>query len=141
MAAYFTMIEYGDTVLGMELSHGGHLTHGSPVNFSGKAYKFISYGLNCETERIDYAELEKIAIENRPKLIVAGASAYPRIIDFERLRRIADLVGAHGHFDHAQDAEGTARRVCVMPQRPGACTRFSGFPPNAGRPAHARGSG
>jgi glycine hydroxymethyltransferase len=98
------MIEYGDTVLGMELSHGGHLTHGSPVNFSGKAYKFISYGLNCETERIDYAELEKIAIENRPKLIVAGASAYPRIIDFERLRRIADLVGAKLMVDMAHIA-------------------------------------
>ena len=66
MAAYFTLIEYGDTVLGMELSHGGHLTHGSPVNFSGKAYKFVSYGLNRETERIDYAELEKLAVENRP---------------------------------------------------------------------------
>ena len=104
MAAYFTMIEYGDTVLGMELSHGGHLTHGSPVNFSGKAYKFISYWLNRETERIDYAELEKIAIENRPKLIVAGASAYPRIIDFERLRRIADLVGARMMVDMAHIA-------------------------------------
>ena len=104
MAAYFTLIEYGDTVLGMELSHGGHLTHGSPVNFSGKAYKFVSYGLNRETERIDYAELEKLAVENRPKLIVAGASAYPRIIDFERLRRIADLVGARLMVDMAHIA-------------------------------------
>ena len=104
MAAYFTMIDYGDTVLGMELSHGGHLTHGSPVNFSGKAYKFVSYGLDRETERIDYAELEKLAIESKPKLIVAGASAYPRIIDFERLRRTADLVGARLMVDMAHIA-------------------------------------
>jgi glycine hydroxymethyltransferase len=104
MAAYFTLIEYGDTVLGMELSHGGHLTHGSPVNFSGKAYKFVSYGLNRETERIDYDEVEKLAVEHKPKLIVAGASAYPRIIDFERLRRIADLVGAKMMVDMAHIA-------------------------------------
>ncbi|MCL2679565.1 MAG: serine hydroxymethyltransferase [Dehalococcoidia bacterium] len=94
MAAYFTLIEYGDTVLGMELSHGGHLTHGAPVNFSGKAYKFVSYGLDRETERINYAEVERLAVEHKPKLIVVGASAYPRIIDFQRLRQIADLVGA-----------------------------------------------
>ncbi|MCL1885414.1 MAG: serine hydroxymethyltransferase [Dehalococcoidia bacterium] len=104
MAAYFTLIEYGDTVLGMELSHGGHLTHGSPVNFSGKAYNFISYGINRETERIDYDDIEKLAKEHQPKLIVAGASAYPRIIDFERLRQIADMVGAKVLVDMAHIA-------------------------------------
>ncbi|MCL2615567.1 MAG: serine hydroxymethyltransferase [Dehalococcoidia bacterium] len=104
MAAYFTLIEYGDTVLGMELSHGGHLTHGSPVNFSGKAYNFISYGINRETECIDYDDIEKLAKEHQPKLIVAGASAYPRIIDFERLRQIADMVGAKVLVDMAHIA-------------------------------------
>ena len=94
MAAYYTLLEYGDTVLGMDLSHGGHLTHGAKVNFSGKSYNFITYGLNRETERIDYQEVEKIALKHKPRLIVTGASAYPRIIDFERFRRIADLVGA-----------------------------------------------
>jgi len=104
MAAYFTLIEYGDTVLGMELSHGGHLTHGSPVNFSGKAYKFISYGINRETERIDYDHIETLAKEHLPKLIVAGASAYPRIIDFERLRQIANSIGAKVMVDMAHIA-------------------------------------
>ncbi len=94
MAAYYALIEYGDTVLGMDLAHGGHLTHGSRVNFSGKSYNFISYGINQETERIDYQEVEKLALKHKPRLIVTGASAYPRIIDFERFRRIADLVGA-----------------------------------------------
>jgi len=94
MAVYFTLLEPGDTVMGMDLAHGGHLTHGSPVNFSGKLYKFIHYGVNRDTERIDYDELEKMAIRFKPKLLVAGASSYPRIIDFERFRHIADLVGA-----------------------------------------------
>ena len=94
MAAYYALIEYGDTVLGMDLAHGGHLTHGSKANFSGKSYNFISYGINQETERIDYQEVEKLALKHKPKLIVTGASAYPRIIDFERFRHIADLVGA-----------------------------------------------
>ncbi|MCJ7764044.1 MAG: serine hydroxymethyltransferase, partial [Dehalococcoidales bacterium] len=94
MAAYYALIEYGDTVMGMDLAHGGHLTHGSRANFSGKSYNFISYGINQETERIDYQEVEKLALKHRPKLIVTGASAYPRIIDFERFRHIADLVGA-----------------------------------------------
>jgi glycine hydroxymethyltransferase len=104
MAAYFSLVGYNDTILGMELSHGGHLTHGSPVNFSGKAYKFVSYGLDPDTERIDYAALERLAVEHKPKLIVAGASAYPRIIDFERLRAIADLVGARLMVDMAHIA-------------------------------------
>jgi len=94
MAAYYALLEYGDTVMGMSLTHGGHLTHGDRVSFSGKSYKFIPYGVNRETGRIDYQELERLALEHKPKLIVAGASAYPRIIDFERFRHIADLVGA-----------------------------------------------
>jgi glycine hydroxymethyltransferase len=94
MAAYYALIEYGDAVLGMSLAHGGHLTHGARANFSGKSYNFISYGINQETERIDYQEVERLALKHQPKLIVTGASAYPRIIDFERFRCVADLVGA-----------------------------------------------
>lgn len=93
MAVYFAMLEPGDTVMGMNLSHGGHLTHGSPVNMSGKYFHFVPYGVTEDTEVIDYDALERQALEVRPKLIVAGASAYPRIIDFERLRRIADQAG------------------------------------------------
>ena len=104
MAAYFAVLTPGDTVLGMNLSHGGHLTHGSKVNFSGKIYNFISYGVDEKTGRIDYDELEKLAIENNPKLIVAGASAYARIIDFKRIREIADKVGALMMVDMAHIA-------------------------------------
>jgi glycine hydroxymethyltransferase len=104
MAAYYTLLEYGDTVMGMSLAHGGHLTHGDKVSFSGKSYNFILYGVNKETERIDYKELERLVLEHKPKLIVAGASAYPRIIDFERLRYIADLVGAKLMVDMAHIA-------------------------------------
>lgn len=93
MAVYFAMLNPGDTVMGMNLSHGGHLTHGSPVNMSGKYYNFVSYGVTDTDEIIDYDALEKQAIEVQPKLIVAGASAYPRTIDFARLREIADRVG------------------------------------------------
>ncbi len=94
MAAYYALLNYGDTVMGMSLAHGGHLTHGDKVSFSGKSYNFIPYGVNRETERIDYQELERLALKHKPKLIVAGTSSYPRIIDFERFRYIADLVGA-----------------------------------------------
>ena len=94
MAAYYALLNYGDTVMGMSLSHGGHLTHGASVSFSGKSYNFIPYGVNRKTERIDYQGLERLVLKHRPKLIVAGASAYPRIIDFEHFRHIADLVGA-----------------------------------------------
>ncbi len=94
MASYYALLEYGDTVMGMSLAHGGHLTHGNKVSFSGKSYNFITYGVNRETERIDYQELEKLVLEHKPKLIVVGTSAYPRIIDFDRFRHIADLVGA-----------------------------------------------
>jgi glycine hydroxymethyltransferase len=104
MAAYFALLEYGDTVMGMSLAHGGHLTHGDRVSFSGKSYKFIHYGVNRETERMDYPEIEKLARKHKPKLIVAGASAYPRIIDFERLRNIADMVGAKLMVDMAHIA-------------------------------------
>ena len=94
MAVYFAMLTPGDTVMGMNLSHGGHLTHGSPVNMSGKYFNFVPYGVSSETERLDYDEVLRIAKECQPKLIVAGASAYPRVIDFEKLRAIADEVGA-----------------------------------------------
>ena len=94
MAAYAAVLQPCDTVLGMNLSHGGHLTHGSPYNFSGKLYKIVPYGVNRETERIDYDELAALAAEHRPKLIIGGGSAYPRIIDFRRMREIADSVGA-----------------------------------------------
>ncbi|MFC1917518.1 serine hydroxymethyltransferase [Chloroflexota bacterium] len=104
MAAYYAMIEYGDTVLAMSLAHGGHLTHGDKASFSGKSYKFIPYGVNPETERIDYQQLETLAQKYKPKLIVAGASAYPRIIDFERFRSIADQVGARLMVDMAHIA-------------------------------------
>lgn len=93
MAVYFAMLNPGDTVMGMNLSHGGHLTHGSPVNMSGKYFNFVAYGVTDELEVIDYDALEKQALEVKPKLIVAGASAYPRVIDFARLREIADKVG------------------------------------------------
>jgi len=94
MAVYFAACSPGDTVLGMNLSHGGHLSHGSPANFSGKFYKIVPYGVNRDTETIDYDELAKIARENKPKMIVVGASAYPRIIDFNKFRAVADEVGA-----------------------------------------------
>ena len=89
-AVYFAMLKPGDTVMGMSLSNGGHLTHGSPVNLSGSYFNFVPYGVSAETEMIDYDEVRRLAKENNPKLIVAGASAYPRIIDFKTLREIAD---------------------------------------------------
>ena len=104
MAVYFTILQPGDTVLGMNLSHGGHLTHGSAVNFSGRLYNFVSYGVNKETERIDYEEVRRLALEYKPKLIVAGASAYSRIIDFKKLREICDEVGAYFMVDMAHIA-------------------------------------
>jgi len=104
MAAYFALIQPGDTIMGMSLAHGGHLSHGAKVNFSGSFYNVISYGINRETERLDYNEIESLALEHHPKVIVAGASAYPRVIDFERFRRIADLVGARLVVDMAHIA-------------------------------------
>jgi glycine hydroxymethyltransferase len=104
MAVYFTVLEHGDTVLGMNLSHGGHLTHGSPVNFSGIQYNFVEYGVDPETHVIDYDDVLEKARVHKPKLIVAGASAYPRIIDFKRFREIADEVGAYLMVDMAHIA-------------------------------------
>ena len=104
LAAYAALVEPGDTILGMSLDQGGHLTHGSPVNFSGKLYTFVPYGLNLETEAIDYDELERLAKEHRPRLIVGGASAYPRTIDFERMAAIAHGVGARLMIDMAHIA-------------------------------------
>src|SRR6202051_3626064 len=93
-AAYASVLQPGDTILGMNLAHGGHLTHGHPLNFSGKTYKIVPYGVTREDELIDYDELARLAEEHKPKLIIAGGSAYPRIIDFQRFREIADSVGA-----------------------------------------------
>lgn len=104
MAVYFSVLKPGDTVMGMDLSHGGHLTHGSPANFSGKLYNIVFYGVSKETETIDYNEVERLALEHRPKMIVVGASAYPRIIDFAAFRKIADKVGAMIMVDMAHIA-------------------------------------
>jgi glycine hydroxymethyltransferase len=104
MAAYYAILEHNDTIMGLNLTHGGHLTHGDKATFSGKYFNSVPYGLNRETERIDYAELEKLASTHKPKLIVTGASAYPRIIDFERFRFIADSVGAKLMVDIAHIA-------------------------------------
>ena len=104
LAVYFAFLKPGDTILGMSLAHGGHLTHGSPVNMSGAQYNIVSYGVSEETGRIDYDEVERLAKECRPKMIVAGASAYPRVLDFERFRKIADEVGAYLMVDMAHIA-------------------------------------
>lgn len=104
MAVYHTILEPGDTVLGMNLSHGGHLTHGSPVNFSGILYNFVEYGVTKDTHVIDYEDVRQKALEHKPKLIVAGASAYPRAIDFAKFREIADEVGAYFMVDMAHIA-------------------------------------
>ena len=103
-AVYFALLQPGDTILGMNLTDGGHLTHGSPVNISGKYFKIIPYGVDKETERIDYDELERLAKEHQPKLIVGGASAYSRVIDFERMAQIAKFVGAYLMIDMAHIA-------------------------------------
>ncbi|EKQ56355.1 MULTISPECIES: serine hydroxymethyltransferase [unclassified Clostridium] len=115
MAVYFAVLEPGDTVLGMDLSHGGHLTHGSPVNFSGKLFNFVSYGVDKETEMIDYEHVRKLAIENKPKLIVAGASAYGRTLDFPKFKEIADEVGALLMVDMAHIAGLVAAGVHPSP--------------------------
>jgi len=115
MAVYFATLDPGDRVLGMDLAHGGHLTHGSPVNFSGQFYNFVSYGVDRQTEQIDMDEVERVAVQHRPKMIVAGASAYPRIIDFESFRRIADKVGALFMVDMAHIAGLVAAGVHPSP--------------------------
>ncbi len=115
MAVYFATLKPGDTVLGMDLAHGGHLTHGSSVNFSGQLYNFVSYGVDRQTEQIDMAEVERVALQHKPKMIVAGASAYPRIIDFESFRRIADKIGALLMVDMAHIAGLVAAGVHPSP--------------------------
>jgi len=115
MAVYFATLKPGDKVLGMDLAHGGHLTHGASVSFSGKLFNFISYGVQRDSETINMEEVERIAFENRPKMIVAGASAYPRIIDFERFRHIADQIGALFMVDMAHIAGLVAAGVHPSP--------------------------
>ncbi|HCX64788.1 MAG TPA: serine hydroxymethyltransferase [Eubacteriaceae bacterium] len=115
MASYFALLETGDTVLGMNLAHGGHLSHGSPVSMSGKFYNFIPYGINKDTELLDYEELERLAKEHQPKMIVAGASAYPREIDFKRISEIAQEVGAYFLVDMAHIAGLVAAGVHQSP--------------------------
>jgi len=115
MAVYFAACKPGDTILGMNLAHGGHLTHGSPVNFSGKLFNIVPYGVSPETETIDYEEVERLAVQHKPKMIVVGASAYPRIIDFPAFRKIADKVGAVVMVDMAHFAGLVAAGVHPSP--------------------------
>lgn len=115
LAVYFALLNPGDTVLGMNLAHGGHLTHGSPVNMSGKYFNFVPYGVDDDTGVIDYDKVEALAVENKPKLIVAGASAYPRVIDFARLSEIAKKVGAYFMVDMAHIAGLVAAGVHPSP--------------------------
>ena len=115
MAVYFATLKPGDKVLGMDLAHGGHLTHGATVSFSGKLFNFVSYGVRRDTETIDMEEVERIAFENRPKMIIAGASAYPRFIDFEGFRQIADQIGALFMVDMAHIAGLVAAGVHPSP--------------------------
>jgi len=115
VSVYMAALQFGDTVLGMNLSHGGHLTHGHPLNFSGRMYKFVAYGVRQDTEQIDYEELEKLAREHKPKMIVAGASAYSRIIDFTRIGKIAKEAGALFFVDMAHIAGLVATGVHPSP--------------------------
>ncbi len=115
MEAYEAVLKPGDTILGLNLAHGGHLTHGHPLNFSGKTYKIVPYGVTKDTETLDYDEIERLAVENKPKLIVGGGSAYPRIIDFARMRQIADKVGAFYMVDMAHFAGLVAGGVHPSP--------------------------
>src|SRR5262249_43819513 len=115
MAAYAAVLQPGDTILGLNLAHGGHLTHGHHLNFSGKTYRIVPYGVTKETERIDYDDLEKLAEKERPKLIIGGGSVYPRIIDFARMRKIADKVGALYLVDMAHFAGLVAGGVHPSP--------------------------
>src|SRR5580704_12690172 len=115
VSVYMAALQPGDTVLGMNLSHGGHLTHGHPLNFSGRMYKFVAYGVKKEDERIDYDEIDRLALEHKPKMIVAGASAYSRIIDFERIAKAAKSVGALFFVDMAHIAGLVAAGVHPSP--------------------------
>jgi glycine hydroxymethyltransferase len=115
MAVYLTLLKPGDTVLGMNLAHGGHLTHGHPLNFSGKLYTIVPYGVRRDDERIDYEELERLAHEHKPKMIMVGASAYPRVIDFPRINRVAEAIGAAMVVDMAHIAGLVAGGVHPSP--------------------------
>ncbi len=115
MGVYLAVLNYGDTILGMNLAHGGHLTHGHPLNFSGRSYNIVPYGVTTDTEQIDYDELERLAVEHKPKLILCGASAYSRIIDFERIGRIARDVGAYSMADMAHIAGLVAAELHPSP--------------------------
>ncbi|HRZ87479.1 MAG TPA: serine hydroxymethyltransferase [bacterium] len=115
MAVYYALLNPGDTVLAMNLAHGGHLTHGHPMNFSGRYYKIVPYGVSQKTEMLDYDEIERLAVEHKPKMILGGASAYPRVIDSERLRKIADKVGAFLFVDMAHFAGLVAAGIHPSP--------------------------
>lgn len=115
MAVFFAMLQPGDTVMGMNLAHGGHLSHGSPVNISGKYFNIVPYGVSKDDERIDYDEMERIALECKPKMIISGASAYPRVIDFNRIRQICDKVGAYMMVDIAHIAASLRRDFIPRP--------------------------
>lgn len=130
--AYLALVKPGDTVMGMSLDHGGHLTHGSPVNFSGLMYSMVSYGLDPETELIDYDAMEKLAKETRPKMIIGGASAYPRVIDFERMAAIAKAVDAYFVVDMAHIAGLVAAGL-----HPSPCPLPMWSPPPATKPCAA----
>ena len=120
-AVYLALLNPGDTVLGMSLAHGGHLTHGAKVSFSGKTYNAVQYGLNTETGEIDYEEVERLAIEHKPRMIVAGFSAYSQIVDWQRFRDIADKVGAYLFVDMAHVAGLVAAGVYASGARNWAC--------------------
>src|SRR5262249_5104921 len=115
MSVYLTLLKPGDVVLGMNLAHGGHLTHGHPLNFSGKLYTIVPYGVSRTDERIDYDELDRLADEHKPKMIVVGASAYPRVIEFERIRAAAERVGAAMFTDMAHIAGLVAAGIHPSP--------------------------
>src|SRR6186713_283218 len=115
MAVYFTLVKPGDKVMGMDLSHGGHLTHGSPVNFSGQLYNFTQYGINPETELLDYDLIEQVAVREKPKMITVGASAYSRNIDYKKFREIADKIGAFLFADIAHPAGLIAKKLLNDP--------------------------
>ena len=164
MAVYLTLLKPGDVVLGMNLAHGGHLTHGHPLNFSGKLYTIVPYGVRQDDERLDYEEFERLAHEHKPKMIIAGASAYSRVFDFERMGKVARAVGAPlmvdmahiaglvaggqhpspvPHHHHTQDAARSAWRHGDVPRTVRQGSRPHGIPRRAGRSAHAhhRGQG
>jgi len=143
MAVYFSFLDPGDVILGMDLSHGGHLTHGSPANFSGKLFKTVFYGVHPETEQIDYDQVADLARKNKPKMIVAGASAYPRLIDFLKFREIASENGAYLMVDMAHIAGLVAAGLHPTPVGVADFviwekTQQGHFPGNSGRPSHAR---